>query len=197
MISVAALLGLMPFVAAWLLFRRQQRGAALPAKNLARATCGGFCLAYVVALSASVRLDPPFDMAALAAGPLALLYLVVGAGGSRGAPFDVMAAILWSAGAFGCGWLFVAVVPALQLTLLVDALPEPAASLVHPVLVAGCIAAGVACVVRVVLMLWPVPGPKLPNPAKIPGMPIAGPASASAAHAAMSQSGTARPKFKV
>jgi hypothetical protein len=60
-----------------------------------------------------------------------------------------------------------------------------------------CVAAIAACALRVVLMMWPVPGPKLPNPAKVPGMPIAGPASARAAHAAMNRGGNApRPKFR-
>lgn len=197
MIENVVLLALIPFAAAaglWLL--SGQPGIPLPQRNLERATYSGLCLTYIVALSASVRLNPPFDMASFAVGAIALLYLVVGVRGSRGTQFDVMAMIYWSAAVPFWGWLCLAVVMPLRVPPLFYAMLGPAVSLVHPVMVAGCIAAGVASVLRVVLMLQPVPGPKLPPPSKVPGMPIAGSASASAAHAAINRSGTARPKFR-
>ena len=58
-------------------------------------------------------------------------------------------------------------------------------------------AALVAGVVSVLLIVWPPPGAKLPPPSKVPGLPMAGPASPQAAHAALSRQRTAaRPKFR-
>ena len=59
------------------------------------------------------------------------------------------------------------------------------------------LAALVAGVVRVALIIWPPPGAKLPHPSTVAGMPMAGPASPQAAHAALSrQRSAARPKFR-
>jgi hypothetical protein len=52
-------------------------------------------------------------------------------------------------------------------------------------LVAG--AALVACVLRLVLIVRPLPGAKLPDPSKVPGMPMAGPALQKAAHAVITR----------
>jgi hypothetical protein len=41
------------------------------------------------------------------------------------------------------------------------------------------------CCIRVALIIWPPRGAKLPDPATVPGMPMAGPASQQAAHAAL------------
>jgi hypothetical protein len=58
-------------------------------------------------------------------------------------------------------------------------------------------AALVACALRVILIVRPLPGAKLPDPSKVAGMPMAGPASINAAHAALSRRGSAaRPKFR-
>lgn len=58
-------------------------------------------------------------------------------------------------------------------------------------------AALVAGVVRVALIVWPPPCAKLPDPAKVAGMPMAGAASQQSAHAALSrQRLAARPKFR-
>ena len=67
---------------------------------------------------------------------------------------------------------------------------------VHPVLLALCLAAGFACLLRAVLLLLPAPtSASLPHPSKV-GLPMAGPATTSAAHAALSRQGAAaRPKF--
>ena len=55
----------------------------------------------------------------------------------------------------------------------------------------------VAGVLRVALIVWPPPGAKLPDPSTVPGMPMAGPASINAAHAALSRQRPAgRPKFR-
>jgi hypothetical protein len=71
-------------------------------------------------------------------------------------------------------------------------------AVVHPVAVTLCVAAGAACVVGLVLRLRPLPGPNLPHPSKIQGLPMAGPASLRAAHAALGRRGrNARPKSKV
>jgi hypothetical protein len=151
------------------------RAVPLPQRNLSRATYGAFVLVFVIVLARSVRLYPPYDEAALVIGALAVLYLVVGICNSRGAAFDVMSAVWWTAGAAICGWL-----------LLSDAIPLGAAPFWHAGLVAGCIAAGVACVLRVILMMRPVSGgAKLPPPSTVPGMPISGPASPAAVHAAL------------
>jgi hypothetical protein len=50
-----------------------------------------------------------------------------------------------------------------------------------------CIGLVVAAVLRVVLIVRPPPGAKLPHPSKIAGMPMAGPASMAAAHAAINR----------
>lgn len=62
------------------------------------------------------------------------------------------------------------------------------------VLALGLLVAGV---VKVALTVWPPPGAKLPDPAMLPDMPNAGPASPQSAHEAMSrQRSAARPKFR-
>jgi hypothetical protein len=54
----------------------------------------------------------------------------------------------------------------------------------------------VACIVRVALIVRPLPNARLPHPSKV-GMPMAGPASVRAAHAALSRKGAgSRPKFR-
>jgi len=45
----------------------------------------------------------------------------------------------------------------------------------------------VAAVLRIVLIVWPLPGAQLPHPSKVVGMPMAGPASKAAAHAAINR----------
>ncbi len=55
----------------------------------------------------------------------------------------------------------------------------------------------IACIVRVSLIVRPLPNARLPHPSKVAGMPMAGPASIRAAHAALSRKGAgARPKFR-
>lgn len=58
-------------------------------------------------------------------------------------------------------------------------------------------AALIACLLRVALIVRPLPGAKLPHPSKVADMPMAGPASLGAAHAAISRRGAGtRPKFR-
>jgi hypothetical protein len=44
-----------------------------------------------------------------------------------------------------------------------------------------------AGVLRVALTIWPPPAAKLPHPSKVAGMPMAGPATQKAAHAAINR----------
>jgi hypothetical protein len=68
---------------------------------------------------------------------------------------------------------------------------------VHPVITILCIAVGIACLVNLVLRMLPMPAVKLPHPSTVPGLPMAGPASQQAAHAALSRRSQApRPKFR-
>jgi hypothetical protein len=60
-------------------------------------------------------------------------------------------------------------------------------NLMELVIELACIGALVAAVLRVVLIVRPVPGAQLPHPSKIPGMPMAGPASLAAAHLAINR----------
>jgi hypothetical protein len=174
--TIVALLLAAPFAAAWdirqMLIAR--RAIPIPQRNLSRATYGAFLLTFAVMLARYLRFDPPLDKAALVAGAIGAIYLAVGIRYSRGVAFDPMSAIWWGAGAAICGWLFLSGIDPLRLP-----------PLVHALLAAGCIAGGAASVLRILLMLWPTPGAKLPNPAKIPGMPMSGPASPAAVHAAL------------
>lgn len=178
--TILALLAVIPFALARDIhtFMSSRRAIPLPQRNLGRAGWGAFALTSVVVLMKSARLDPPYDMAALVIGGLALLYLIVGIKGSRGVQVDVMAIIWWLAGAVFAGWLF------LKADALgrVFALSRFVEALINAVLIGFVVAA----LLRVALLLWPVAGAKLPNPAKVPGLPIAGPASPAAAHAALS-----------
>jgi hypothetical protein len=55
----------------------------------------------------------------------------------------------------------------------------------------------VLCIVRMLLLIRPPSSTKLPHPSQVPGMPMAGPASQQAAHAALARRGAAsRPKFR-
>lgn len=53
----------------------------------------------------------------------------------------------------------------------------------------------VLCIVRALLILRPAPSSKLPDPSKVPGLPIAKAASPAAAHAAI-MGNAARPRWK-
>ena len=178
--TALVLLAMLPFAAAWDIHKilSSQRGKPLPLRNLGRAGWGAFALTTVVVLMKSARLDPPYDTGAFVIGGLALLYLLVGIKGSRGVQVDVMAIIWWLAGAAFAGWLFLKVVAPVSRIFELSRFVEAS---INSVLIGFVVAA----LVRVALLLRPVPGPKLPNPAKVPGLPIAGPASPAAAHAAL------------
>jgi hypothetical protein len=111
---------------------------------------------------------------------LGVMWVSAGVHGARGAR-DVVSGIWWAISAVGCVTLMVKrVYPA-------DWGPV-AALLLQGVYVASLAAAAMRCF----LALRPIPQAKLPHPSKVPGMPIAGPASAAAAHAAIMR-GAARP----
>ena len=57
--------------------------------------------------------------------------------------------------------------------------------LLPPVVLLVAAALLLGCIVRVMVTVWPPPGVKLPHPSKVPGLPMAGPASPAAAHAAI------------
>jgi hypothetical protein len=189
MIELAALLFVLAVVVVPALLKNtvgmRARATPLAQRNLSRATGAVFVLTFLFAAHNTVRLDPLMTMAALVAGAVALLYLLVCAPNSRGTQVDTMELLLWGFGALGCAWLWLGMIFPPFLTPFVRALLAALYS-------AGC----VACAVRVGLMLRTVPPAKLPDPATV-GMPMAGPASISAAHGAMSRRGSAaRPKFR-
>jgi hypothetical protein len=160
--------------------------APLPQRSLSRATCSAFVLTFVTVALMTVRLDPLVTKAALALGGVALFLLVVGARNSGGTQVDTAVLVLWGAAAVCFAWLRFAMVHPAGLTAFYRAL-------LAALYCAGC----VACLVRVGLLLRPGPSATLPDPATVPGMPMAGPASVAAAQAAMSRRGSAaRPKFR-
>jgi hypothetical protein len=162
------------------------RAIPLPQRSLSRATTATFVLTFLVVAANSVRLDDRMTTAALVAGAVALLYLVVPVPKARGTQLDVIELIVWACVGLGSAWLRLALIYPPFLTPFLRAL-----------LAALYCAGFAACVVRVGLMLRPAPSASLPDPATVPGMPMAGPASLGAAAAAMSRRGSAaRPKFR-
>jgi len=83
---------------------RRWRLVPLAEKNMTRATGGAFVLALCAALAASgfPYLGPKITGGVAA---FALLYLVVGIFGARGARFDVMSLFWWAALALGAAAL--------------------------------------------------------------------------------------------
>jgi hypothetical protein len=70
------------------------------------------------------------------------------------------------------------------------------AVLMADALVIGAPALIVLCIVRIALLLRPPPGVKLPHPSKVPGVPMAGPATPTAAHAVLTRRSATRPWWK-
>jgi len=173
----------------------QQRAIPLPQRNMRRATRGAFLITFTIVLMLSTQPHHPYDVVGFVIGAIALLYFLVGVRGCRGMQVDIMSAVFWSGGAGLAGWLLITGMLPPRITWYIyfieACLPFAAAffdravPFVHPVLAALCLSAVAACAARVVLMLWPAPGAKLPPPSKVPGMPIAGPASPAAVHAAL------------
>jgi hypothetical protein len=162
------------------------RAIPLPQRSLSRATSAAFVLTFLVVAANSVPLDPRMTMPALIAGGVALLYLVVGARNARGMQLDVIELIVFACIGLFCAWLRLGLIYPPFLTPFLRAL-----------LAALYCAGFAASAVRVGLMLRPAPSANLPDPATVPGMPMAGPASLGAAAAAMSRRGSAaRPKFR-
>ena len=172
----------------WLPFRivhfvLRRRMIPMTQRNLTRASGGAFVLTFVAVIASKIQLDQNTALAAGIIGAVALLYIGVGYRGARGAACDAMAVIWWSFGA-ACSAALLLVPGKTQFD--------------HALLQALAFAGIAACVLRVWLLVRPMPGATLPHPSKIPGMPMAGPASLGAAHAALGRRGRgARPKFKV
>jgi apolipoprotein N-acyltransferase len=162
------------------------RAIPLPQRSLSRATTASFVLTFLATAANSVPLDPRMTVPALIIGAVALLYLVVGARNARGMQLDVIELIVVACIGLFFAWLRLAQLYPPFLTPFLRAL-------VAALYGAACAAA----VVRVGLMLRPAPSASLADPATVPGMPMAGPASLGAAAAAMSRRGNAaRPKFR-
>lgn len=160
-----------------------RRAIPLPQRNLTRATGGAFALVFVVAASNKFQLDPRAHAVVGIVALAAAIYVWVGYRGSRGIAGDPMAVIWWSCGAAGSAALFIY---------------APRTGVTKQALVEAAAYGGMAaCALRIWLLLRPVAGVKLPHPSTIPGMPMAGPASVHAAHAALGRRGqSARPKFR-
>jgi hypothetical protein len=164
-------------------FVLRRRMIPITQRNLTRASGGAFVLTFVAAIASKIQLDQNTALAACLIGAIAIVYIGVGIRGARGAPCDPMAVIWWSFGA-ACSAALLLVPGKTQFD--------------HTAFQALACAGIAACALRVWLLLRPVPGATLPHPSKIPGMPMAGPASLRAAHAALGRRGRgARPKFKV
>ena len=159
-----------------------------PRLSLDRATWASFwaVLCGLFVASSPGVIAYPYAVPVLAgAGGLALLYFVVGVAGVKGGEPDFMAkvwpVIIAAAAGFlmGEGYYFPASWRSLNLVL-------------QAFYVAVLAAAGV----RFLLVMRPMPGSELPDPARL-GMPSAGPASQQAAHAALSRNhpGWTPPKF--
>jgi hypothetical protein len=103
---VVSVLVFLPLALAMHLFKMWRRWRVVPLenKNMMRATGGAFALALCAALAAS---GFPYLGKQITGGvaALALLYLVVGILGARGARFDVMSLIWWGVLAAGAAAL--------------------------------------------------------------------------------------------
>jgi hypothetical protein len=165
-------------------FVLRRRYTPLTQRNLTRASGGIFALVLTVLALRFLPRDPTAEAIMACFGAVSLLYICIGVTCSRGAPCDPMAVVWWSTGALICAAALIFM---------------PGSTPADPHVLESLAYAGLAaCVLRVWLLLRPVPGAKLPHPSKIPGMPMAGPASLRAAHAALGRRGRgARPKFKV
>jgi hypothetical protein len=150
------------------------RAIPLPQRSLSRATTATFVLTFLIVAANSVRLDDRMTTAALVAGGVALLYLVVSVPQARVTQLDVIELIVWCCIGLGCAWLRLALI-----------YPPGLRPFLRALLAALYCAGFAACLMRVGLMLKPAPSASLPDPATVPGLPIAGPASPAAAHAAL------------
>ena len=165
-------------------FVHRRRYIPMTQRNLTRASGGIFTLVLTVLTLRWLPHDPTAEAIGACFVAVSLLYIGVGYVKSRGAPCDPMAIVWWSAGALICAAVLIFM---------------PGATPADPRVLESLAYAGIAaCLLRIWLLLRPVPGATLPHPSKIPGMPMAGPASLRAAHAALGRRGRgARPKFKV
>ena len=156
------------------LARRHPSNVPLPQKNKRRATGGAFVLVACAVLAAHGFPVIGWQATAGLAG-FALLYLVVGIHGAARRDLRFYAGVLVGragtrlhrpAGVRQDGRI------SAVMTWLLDL---------------GCIGLVVAAVLRIVLIVRPPAGAQLPHPSKFAGMPMAGPASMPAAHAAINR----------
>ena len=168
------------FIARFVISRR---AIPLPQRNLTRAGVAAFVLTFEIVVWNRLPINHAYYLALWLIAAVAGVYLVSGYRGSRGVVCDPMAVIWWSCGA------------ACSAALLIYA--PSATPLQRTMLQALAYAGAAACLLRVWLLLRPVAAARLPHPSTIPGMPMAGPASMRAAHAALGRRGqSSRPKFK-
>jgi hypothetical protein len=141
-------------------------------KSAIRAGRGAWVLAFLAYLLVETRGGAATPLLAAPAA-FGVLWLAAGVHGARGAR-DVVQGVWWGIGTACCAALLVyEVYPA-------DWGP------VGVFWLRGVYLASLAtAVMRCWLTLRPMPGVKLPHPSKVPGLPIAGPATAAAAHAAI------------
>jgi hypothetical protein len=109
MIQIAILLALLPVAAlnSVLNLSDAQRARPLPQRNVVRATrgCIGIVVLAAIWLNVPQAHTYPYDRILYAAGGISLVYLVVGASGSRGVQFDIMSVLWLLAGVGFCGWM--------------------------------------------------------------------------------------------
>jgi hypothetical protein len=151
---------------------REWRSYSPDHKAAIRTQRGAFLLTFS---GYGAAMSPDADVAPLLAAPLllGLLWLFAGVNGPRG-PLNIVGAVWWGLGALGCGFLLASsAYPA-------DWGPSGAFWLrgLYLAALAGCVA-------RCWAAARPMPRATLPDPATVPGLPNAGPASPQAAHAAI------------
>jgi len=167
-------------------FAARRRSLPLPQRNLTRATAAAFVLAAIghSAITSPILAVPGAAWWIAGVALVAGLYLCVGAIGAVGMPADFISVAWW-----------LSLVAASSFAIVAGYSPrDPVFGELVRAIYAGLIVAGLA---RVALTLRPAPSTKLPHPSKVPGMPMAGPATLAAAHAALSrQRSASRPKFR-
>jgi hypothetical protein len=153
---------------------REWRARPLAEKSAIRAGRGTAVLTFCgyVAAADGATAAPLLIVPAL----LGLLWVCAGVAGARGSPRDVVSGFWWGVGALFCAGL-----------LLAQAHPAASGSTGTVWLCGVYLAALSWTVMRCWLALRPMPQTKLPHPSKVKGAPMAGPASAAAAHAAINR----------
>ena len=159
-----------------------------PKTHIERATWATWWLVfggYVVWSSPELVVHHPIALFVVAGcGGLALVYLCVGLRGATADPdpmSKVWPVLFLAAAGFlmGRGYYF------------------PREWRFLNTLLQGCYVAVLAAAgVRFLLVMRPLPSSELPDPSKVAGMPMSGPASTQAAHASLRRGNFQRPKFR-